>query len=247
MADVTLPPGWMALPGGQVYNPATNQILSQSQAAYAFSVPNPEQYLPAQTPVAPPTPTYGMDENGNIAPIATMGQDTGGMMYSAQSLAAGYNPQSGIQPTTQFNGQTYTLDQLLQNIANPGPATTFATPTPPPAAGTPEWINWIMSGAALSPVDQPAAPPSGISAIRDNVGTAVQPFPTASPSNSGTTMLGTTPNYGTSETNFPQQTPWAPAPSPAPQYSTVQDTSAWRANPTALTPMQQAGRGMLYS
>lgn len=240
MADVTLPPGWMALPGGQVYNPATNQILSQSQAAYAFAVPNPEQYLPTQTPVAPPTPTYSADENGNIgaaydptysASLREADRGYGMLNDQLASKLTGQNPY-GMAPVT------------VQGVA---PNTTFSAPPTPPAAGTPEWINWIMSGAALSPVDQPAPSPSGISAIRDNVGTAVQPFPTASPSNSGTTMLGTTPNYGTSETNFPQQTPWAPAPAPAPQYSTVQDTSAWRANPTALTPMQQAGRGMLYS
>ena len=34
---------------------------------------------------------------------------------------------------------------------------------------------------------------------------------------------------------------------PNPQYAPVQDTSAWRAAPSALTPLQQGGRGMLYS
>ena len=104
MADMQLPEGWMALPGGQVYNPSTNQILTDSQAANLFGVSNANVYTTPQTPAAPPTPTYAMDAQGNIgagAPAA----DVSGMMYAAQGLASGYNPNSGMpEPTTMYGG-----------------------------------------------------------------------------------------------------------------------------------------------
>lgn len=241
MADVNLPDGWIALPGGNVYNPSTNQILTQSQAAYTFSVPQPERFLTPQTPVASPTPTYSMDENGNIGPAPTGGQDTGGMMYAAQSLAAGYNPYSGLpEPSTVFNGKQYTLSQLLDAIKNPTTATPYSAPAPT-NLGSPEWINWVVS-QANQPTQTPqptqpqvSPPPAGLDDIRNQVGGTTQSFPTASPNSSGTTMLGW--NNGTS----------LEAPTNSPQFATVQDTSAWRAAPSALTPLQQGGRGMLYS
>ena len=244
MADVTLPEGWMALPGGQVYNPSTNQILSQSQAAYAFAVPNPERFLTPQTPAAPPTPVSGMDENGNIGPAPIGGQDTGGMLYAAQGLASGYNPYSGLpEPSTVFNGQTYTLSQLLEAIKNPAQAMPYSAPLQQ-APSMPEQINWIMSQpqmptqAPATPnptVAAPAQPVPGLQDIRNQVGGTTPSFQTAPSSNSGTTMLGWM--NGTSMETTP----------PNPQYAPVQDTSAWRAAPSALTPLQQGGRGMLYS
>lgn len=243
MADVTLPEGWMALPGGGVYNPQTNKILTQSQAAYTFGVPNPERFLTPQTPAAPPTPTYGMDENGNIGPAPIGGQDTGGMMYAAQSLAAGYNPNSGLpEPSTVFNGRQYTLSQLLDAVKNPAQAMPYSAPAQP-ELGSPEWINWVMG--ALQPtqapqapnptIAAPASPVPGLQDIRNQVGGTTPSFPTASTSNSGTSMLGWM-NGTSMETTQPN-----------PQYAPVQDTSAWRAAPSALTPLQQGGRGMLYS
>ena len=243
MADVTLPEGWIALPGGQVYNPQTNQILSQSQAAYAFAVPNPERFLTPQTPAAPPTPTYGMDENGNIGAAPVGGQDTGGMMYAAQTLASGYNPYSGLpEPSTVFNGRQYTLSQLLDAIKNPAQATPYSAPTQPNPS-SPEWFHWVMG--ALQPTQAPATPNPTIAApaqpvpglqdIRNQVGGTTPSFQTAPSSNSGTTMLGWM-NGTSMETTQPN-----------PQYAPVQDTSAWRAAPSALTPLQQGGRGMLYS
>ena len=198
MADVTLPAGWMALPGGGVYNPETRKVLTQSQAAYAFDVPNPERFLPPQTPAAPPTPTYGMDENGNIGAAPVGGQDTGGMMYAAQTLACGYNPYSGLpEPSTVFNGRQYTLSQLLDAIKNPAQATPYSAPTQPNPS-SPEWINWVMG--ALQPTQAPATPNPTIAApaptvpglqdIRNQVGGTTPSFPTATSSNSGTTMLG---------------------------------------------------------
>ena len=244
MADVTLPEGWMALPGGQVYNPQTNQILSQSQAAYAFAVPNPERFLTPQTPAAPPTPVSGMDENGNIGPAPIGGQDTGGMLYAAQGLASGYNPYSGLpEPSTVFNGQAYTLSQLLEAIKNPAQAMPYSAPLQQ-APSMPEQINWIMSQPQM-PTQAPATPNPTIAApvqpvpglqdIRNQVGGTTPSFQTAPSSNSGTTMLGWM-NGTSMETTQPN-----------PQYAPVQDTSAWRAAPSALTPLQQGGRGMLYS
>lgn len=231
MADVTLPEGWIALPGGQVYNPSTNQILTQSQAAYAFSVPNPERFLTPQTPAAPPTPTYSMDENGNIGAAYDPAYS-----YSLDQAKQGYgmlNDQLAAKLTAQ---NPYGMAPVtVQGVA---PQTTYAAPPAPPPVGTPEWINWIM-GQANQPT-QPrnplvSPPPAGLDDIRNQVGGTTQSFPTASPNSSGTTMLGW--NNGTS----------LEAPTNSPQFATVQDTSAWRAAPSALTPLQQGGRGMLYS
>lgn len=233
MADIQLPAGWMALPGGNVYNPQTNQILTQSQAAYTFGVENPERFLTPQTPAAPPTPTYAMDENGNIGAASNPA-----FSYSVDQANQGYgmlNSQLAAQLTAQ-NPYGMAPVQVTGQAPNP----TYAAPLPAPSMADPEWINWIM-GNNMSPVNTTTQPigtpqisPPGLQDIRNQVGGATPSFPTASPMNSGTTMLGSP--MGTSmetQTN--------------PQYSTVQDTSAWRAAPTALTPMQQAGRGMFYS
>jgi hypothetical protein len=230
MADVNLPDGWIALPGGNVYNPSTNQILTQSQAAYAFSVPQPERFLTPPTPTAQPTPTYSMDENGNIgaaydpAYSYSLNQANQGYGMLNDQLAAKLTAQNpyGMAPVT------------VQGVA---PQTTYAAPPAPPAVGTPEWINWIMGQAQqpTQPVAPQVSPPNGVDNIRSQVGGDTQAFPTASGNNSGTSMLGW--NNGTS----------LEAPTNSPQFATVQDTSAWRAAPAALTPLQQGGRGMLYS
>ena len=236
MADVTLPPGWIALPGGQVYNPSTNQILTQSQAANAFNVPNAAAYTTPQTPAAPPTATYSMDNNGNIG--------------------AAYDPAYQASLTEAQRGYGMLNDQLAAKLTaqNPygmapvtvrgqAPQTTYAAPAAQPELGSPEWINWVMG--ALQPtqapqapnptIAAPASPVPGLQDIRNQVGGTTPSFPTAPTSNSGTSMLGWM--NGTSMETMPAN----------PQYAPVQDTSAWRAAPSALTPLQQGGRGMLYS
>ncbi len=234
MADVTLPPGWIALPGGQVYNPQTNQILSQSQAAYAFAVPNPERFLTPQTPAAPPTATYSMDNEGNIG--AAYDPAYQASLAEAQRGYGMLNEQFATQLTAQ---NPYGMPRVT--VQGQAPQTTYAAPAAPPPMGTPEWINWIMA-QAQSPtqvpnptIAAPAQPVPGLQDIRNQVGGTTPSFQTAPSSNSGTTMLGWM-NGTSMETTQPN-----------PQYAPVQDTSAWRAAPSALTPLQQGGRGMLYS
>ena len=49
----------------------SQNVLTESQAAYVFGASNPSQYLPAGygAPAPAPTPAYGMDANGNIGPV----------------------------------------------------------------------------------------------------------------------------------------------------------------------------------
>lgn len=236
MADVTLPPGWIALPGGQVYNPQTNQVLSQSQAAYEFAVPNPERFLTPQTPAAPPTATYSMDNEGNIG--AAYDPRYQASLTEAQRGYGMLNDQLAAQLTAQ---NPYGMAPVT--VQGQAPQTTYSAPPAQPELGSPEWINWVMG--ALQPTTAPTTPTPSIAApaqplpglqdIRNQVGGAIPSFPTASPTTAGTTMLGW--NNGTSMEN----------PTHNQNFATVQDTSAWRAAPTAMTPLQQGGRGMLYS
>lgn len=233
MADVTLPPGWIALPGGQVYNPSTNQILTQSQAANAFNVPNAAAYTTPQTSAAPPTATYSMDNNGNIG--AAYDPAYQASLTEAQRGYGMLNDQLAAQLTAQ---NPYGMAPVT--VQGQAPQITYAAPAAQPELGSPEWINWVMG--ALQPVQQPqapnpniAAPTPGLQDIRNQVGGTTPSFQTAPSSNSGTTMLGWM-NGTSMETTQPN-----------PQYAPVQDTSAWRAAPSALTPLQQGGRGMLYS
>lgn len=90
-------------------------VLTPSQAAYAWGVTNPEQYLPPTTIPAPTqTPTYGMDEFGNIGPISdpqymySVNQaDAGAAMLAAQLLASGANPNMPPPTVTDAGGDEY--------------------------------------------------------------------------------------------------------------------------------------------
>ena len=175
MADVTLPAGWIALPGGGVYNQQTGKILTQSQAAYAFDVPNPERFLTPQTPTPPPTATYSMDENGNIG--AAYDPAYQASLTEAQRGYGMLNDQLAAQLTAQ---NPYGMAPVT--VQGQAPQTTYAAPAAPPPVGTPEWINWIMA-QAQSPtqvpnptIAAPAQPVPGLQDIRNQVGGTTPSF-----------------------------------------------------------------------
>jgi len=175
-----------------------------------------------------------MDNEGNIG--AAYDPAYQASLAEAQRGYGMLNEQFATQLTAQ---NPYGMPRVT--VQGQAPQTTYAAPPAPPAMGTPEWINWIMA-QAQSPTQVPnptiAAPAPtvpGLQDIRNQVGGTTPSFQTAPSSNSGTTMLGWM-NGTSMETTQPN-----------PQYAPVQDTSAWRAAPSALTPLQQGGRGMLYS
>lgn len=225
----------------------------------------------------------------------------GGAMYAAQGLFSGYNPQSGVVPTTQYNGQTYTADQLLA-LATGG--NTLGSMAPDARAyferypdllpayqansygmnpdqfaqahynnfGQGEQRVWGVQAQSPLPqqqqnqvyqtqtpnqVYQTQTPTQEVlSPIRAAVADA--PIYGQAPyypdyGVSGGMVGGTpsTPNWWTPMTNgtaTTPNTPWNSTQPTAPAHGGLaMDSSAWRAAPTALTALQQGGRGMLYS
>ena len=123
---IQMPDGW-AQAGGQYYrvNPVAGgqNILTESQAANLWNAPNPGQYAPAQTPVAPPTPAFGMDDMGNIA-----AQQQLQMQQAMNPLEGGFDRYAqGYDPGAMANQQL-----MASGAGLPQPAAT-ATPTPAPA------------------------------------------------------------------------------------------------------------------
>jgi hypothetical protein len=151
---IQMPDGW-AQAGGQYYrvNPVAGgqNILTESQAANLWNAPNPGQYAPAQTPVAPPTPVYGMGEDGSIGAItdpryqfAQQQGQRGAEMLSQQLLASGANTVSGMPPPTVTNIGGQTTAYNAQS----------ATPTPTAAPTG-------IAALAQAPVSAPASSTSG--------------------------------------------------------------------------------------
>lgn len=111
-----------------------NNVLTPSQAAYAWGVTNPEQYLPPTTiPADTPTPIYGMDENGNIGPItqdqylySQQQADAAAQMLADQLIASGSNPYNAPATVTDSTGQVF------QSSTN-NPRWTASAPAPAPA------------------------------------------------------------------------------------------------------------------
>lgn len=162
---IQLPDGW-ARAGDQFFriDPVAGgqNVLTTSQAAHLWGAENPAQYLPTPTPAAPPTPAYGMGEDGSIGPItdpryqysvneAARGQE----LLNQQLLGSGANPYLP-PPTVTDHGVTTTYTGR-SNVPR------WVTPTPTPAPG-PETAPPAASGgstlppAPLSPA--PVSPPA---------------------------------------------------------------------------------------
>lgn len=226
-----LPNGIMALPGGNFYDPTTNRVFTTSQMANILNLPNAGMFTTPSAPAPSPTPTYGMDENGNIGPV---GPDSPSVkqaydawdMYNRQLAASG--SVNGL-PAPTIVSQPPAVPNL--------PTQPQQSPTGP-SMGQEDLIQYIMGlipSGSLPPVQL----------IRNEVNNPSFTNPT-------NTQIGA-PSSGML-TGSPQPTqvqptqvqPTTPTPmAPINNYvDRVADTSAWKAAPSFRTPNQLAGKGM---
>lgn len=221
-----LPNGIMALPGGNFYDPTTNRVFTTSQMANILNLPNAGMFTTPSSPAPAPTPTYGMDENGNIGPA---GPNT----YSVEQAQAGFN-----MLNQQLAGSGAVNGLPAPTIVSQPPAVPTLPAQPQqspvgPSMGQEDLIQYIMGlipSGSLPPVQL----------IRNEVNNPSFTNPT-------NTQIGA-PSSGML-TGSPQQTqvqPTTPTPmAPINNYvDRVADTSAWKAAPSFRTPNQLAGKGM---
>lgn len=147
MQPFAAPDGWIwtgtvfarldPIPGGQ-------NVLTVSQAAYQWGASDPAQYptvADQPLPVNTPTPTYAMDEFGNIGPItdphyaySVQQAQAAAAAANAQLLASGANPYLPPPTVTDASGQTYVYDGASNQ---PAPVRSSLPPnTPPPVVAT---------------------------------------------------------------------------------------------------------------
>ena len=193
----------------------------------------------------PNVQNFGISPTGEVSAPLTYSSGAGGNFMSEDAQAY-FNRYPDLLPAYQANSLGLNPTQWAQTHFNKfgqgeqrtwGATSSSPLPTAlPPPANTVYQQRMDVPKVDLSPINkQNGTTVPGLQDIRNQVGGTTPSFQTAPSSNSGTTMLGWM-NGTSMETTQPN-----------PQYAPVQDTSAWRAAPSALTPLQQGGRGMLYS
>lgn len=234
---ISIPQGW-AQAGEQFYRldpiAGGQNILTTSQAAHLWGAPNPEQYLPTPTPVAPPTPTFAMADDGSIGPVtdpkyqfAVDQARAGAEMLNQQLLGSGANPYLPPPTVTDSLGRTstYTGPSNVPRWAIPAPSPAPTAPiAPAPIApmpvGTPEPVT-PGDGFGFNPIPpaQPAQP--------------AQPAPSGAPAPSSPPAAAAPPAPG--QPLSPVMPPSTPAPTVSPPGTFVggplRDTSVSQAMP----------------
>lgn len=190
---LTPPDGWGVTPGGDKYyriDPVAggDNVLTPSQAAYTWGAPNPERYLPTPTPVAPPTPTFAMADDGSIGPVTDPKYQfsvdqarAGAEMLNQQLLGSGANPYLPPPTVTDSLGRTstYTGPSNVPRRATPAPSPAPSgapAPIAPVPVGTPEPVN-PGDGFGFNPIPPAQPAPSGAPAPSSPPAAAAPPAP----------------------------------------------------------------------